>query len=192
MEIYEWLQILIGAATCIILGFTLKSVLSYTRSSEDQTKAMIEQTEIGFRQTKAVIEQAKLIQRQMALSILPSFQLSIEKNDKGVTTIEIQNIGKGVGLNIATIVRFKDEDYNIELDYIPIIQPKGKYPIVSDQLSQDLRECDINSEITFIFADLLGNRYIQVNKIKRGIHGHGFVKPLIERQEMEQIDLGFF
>jgi hypothetical protein len=178
-NLYLWIEAHIEFLNLIIVLLTLFAILRYTRSTIELQKESVQQTNAMIKQTKAVEAQAELFQKQIDINILPSFQMEIEPTttDKKIKVI-IENIGNGVGLNIYTLGLFDSSREDVNTDYIPILKPGGKRIIPPGILDRSFQENYNNSKTTFIFCDILGQRYQQILTIKKGVHKHGFVERL--------------
>ncbi len=173
----ELAELSVDATTLLVLIGTLVAVIVYTNSTIKLQKKSEEQT-------NAIIQQTELLKKQIELSIMPSFQLSLEDENKGHSKVFIENIGNGVGLNIEVFISFSDPRHqevhflhNIQQKHFPVLHPKDPKPLLYDALGSIVRQGFLYSTTTFTFSDILGNRYEQVNTIESGHIKHSYVKP---------------
>ena len=170
---------LIQVLTLVVLFITLISVVYYTYLTYKLQKTAERQIYENIQQTEEII-------RQRRLSILPSLQLVLAENPIPTPEVEVKfkekyaalnNIGNGVALNVSFVIDFYDrKGVQNKTSYVNAIHPKEsvqlfnstKHPAIIPRLN--------NSKIKFVFSDIEGNMYEQINEIKNGEPKHGVVK----------------
>jgi len=197
---FTGISLLISTLTLLVLAITLFYVKEYTKITSELQRTAEKQQEAAETQTDELIKQRRL-------SIMPSLLHSIEVPPKGKKAkLYIKNIGYGIALNVSIEDFSIKEVFNsysktilFEFNTIDLIKKdekvqvnysthrkikKGPVPSVttkninthSNLLKKDYEHSE--NILKFIFQDIEGYKYKQINRYGKGEYHHGTVELL--------------
>jgi hypothetical protein len=172
-------QVALSVLNLVILTATFVTLVFYTKYTYDMQNAVREQARIAADQTEELIHQRRL-------SVLPSF-VAAPFEDKSSNRIHLNNVGKGVALNVVIRdVPVGHESYpeaRIVFPPMPFIQPGDNvhpglnYAGLGDRTEQTQAmnsspvQNFLNHEhyiLTVRFLDIEGNHYEQALTMSHG------------------------